>query len=173
MRIDLNQHQARALSVSQLNLAELPNRDFQQILQGMGTSLKTIDHHIEHDKNHPVNDIYAEVLVDGQVVATLDNNGYLETSNAFHAKYQAVLDAGINPPGVPKGPELAQARAELIAQLTGGKIRQHESAMDQKAYEQADKPFVRLDAELSMQDALYHSQRMKIEQARRVFELGQ
>ncbi|SEI75952.1 hypothetical protein SAMN05421831_10998 [Allopseudospirillum japonicum] len=171
MRIDLNQHQAQAFNISQVGLSELPKKDFQQILQGTRSYLENSYSQIENYKNNPVNDTYAEVVVDSQVVATLDNNGYLTTSNAFYAKYQAVLDAGINPPGVPKGPELAQARAEFIAQLTGGRIRQHENAMDQTAYEQADKPFVSLNIEGMLQDPL-SLDRMKIEQARRIFELG-
>lgn len=71
---------------------------------------------------------YAEVRVNGEVVATLTNNGYMTTSNAMGHKLMALLAPEDS---TTRGPALAQQRAEKIAKALGGEIVTAETAMTQ------------------------------------------
>ena len=77
---------------------------------------------------------YAAVVVNGTVVAKLDNNGIVETPNAMGAQLGDLPDEG-------RGPQLAQARAEHIAAAMGGKIVKAGTAMDQNVWKMAQNPF--------------------------------
>ncbi|WP_086478984.1 hypothetical protein [Oceanospirillum sanctuarii] len=169
MRIETDQNLAHRFEPTQLkSLDELPDKTFRQIVESNLSFLQSRYQQIENYQGNPVNNTYAEVVVRGQVVATIDNNGYLSTSNAFHAQHQLLAAAGLNPPGVAKGPELARARAEMIAQLSGGYIRKSEDAMDQADYEAAVKPSLSVNTEMMMQDPLFLNM-MKFEKAREIF----
>ncbi|MFG1489390.1 hypothetical protein ABMA58_09085 [Oceanospirillum sp. HFRX-1_2] len=169
MRIDTDQNLAHRFEPTQLkSLDELPDKTFRQIVESNLSFLQARYQQIENYQGNPVNNTYAEVVVRGQVVATIDNNGYLSTSNGFGAQHQVAAAAGLNPPGVAKGPELAQARAEMIAQLSGGYIRKHENAMDQKTYDNSVKPSLSVNTELMMQDPMF-LRMMKFEKAREIF----
>lgn len=169
MRIENIQDLAQRLEPTQLKkLDELPDNTFRQIVESNLNFLQSRYQKIENYQGNPVNDTYAEVVVGGKVVATIDNNGYLSTSNGFGTQHQLAAAAGLNPSGVAKGPELAQARAEMIAQLSGGYIRKHENAMDQKTYDNSVKPSLSVNTELMMQDPMFLSM-MKFEKAREIF----
>jgi hypothetical protein len=75
--------------------------------------------------NAPEN-TYAQVKVNGKVVATLYNSGGSETSNAVGAKLGDLL---MNPSG--SGPQLAQSRAEAIAKALGGTVVKAPTAQTQ------------------------------------------
>lgn len=75
--------------------------------------------------NAPEN-IYAQVKVNGKVVATLYNSGVSETSNAVGGQLQDML---MNPSG--SGPQLAQSRAEQIAKALGGTVVKAPTAQTQ------------------------------------------
>lgn len=72
--------------------------------------------------NAPEN-IYAQVKVNGEVVATLYNSGAAETSNSVGAKLQDIF---ANTTG--SGPQAAQTRAEQIAAALGGTIEKASTA---------------------------------------------
>jgi hypothetical protein len=65
--------------------------------------------------------IYAQVVKDGRVVATLDNGGGVTTANGTSAPFD------VNG-GPDSGPALAQWRAEQIAETMGGQIVMADSA---------------------------------------------
>lgn len=77
-------------------------------------------------QNHPSQQSYAEVIVNGQSVAKVYNSGAMETSNALYGKISK-LDSVKDPQGT--GPMLAQERAEEIAKLLGGKVVKSSTAM--------------------------------------------
>lgn len=77
--------------------------------------------------NIPDDKTYAEVRVNGAVVATLTNNGYMISSNAMGAKLQKILGAEDST----QGPALAQQRAEKIAKALGGEIVLAQTAQTQ------------------------------------------
>lgn len=72
---------------------------------------------------------YAKVVVNGETVATLSNEGYAEMSNGL-------LHIGSTLPNDGGGPELAQRRAEAIAKTTGGTVVKQASAMTQSQWNQ-------------------------------------
>ena len=81
--------------------------------------------------NDPTYKPYATVTVGGQTVATIDNHGYVTTSNALGSKMRALLsgsEEGLT------GPALAQARAEKIAALVGGKAEKMSTALTQSQF---------------------------------------
>lgn len=61
--------------------------------------------------------IYANVVIDGKVVASLSNSGCCAIANGYGGP--AMADA-LDMPG--DGPKLAQKRAEMIAQALGGTV---------------------------------------------------
>jgi hypothetical protein len=66
---------------------------------------------------------YAQVVVNGKVVATLSNSGSAAMSNALGGQLGGSLDNDGT------GPALAQRRAEQIAKALGGKVVKSSSAM--------------------------------------------
>jgi hypothetical protein len=69
---------------------------------------------------------YAQVKVDGKVVATLYNGGSSTMTNGAAAKIGDLQD----PPGL-SGPDLAQWRADSYAKLLGGTVEKAPTAMTQ------------------------------------------
>jgi hypothetical protein len=101
-------------------------------------------------------DAYATVVVGGKVVATIDNQGVVGTDDdVLGAKLRDALLGSVNGTN---GPDLAQARAEQLAGLLGGKIVKSDSAITQSAFNslltsQAAMPSV--DYEAMRNDPLY------------------
>lgn len=83
-------------------------------------------------KNHVSQQIYAEVKVNGQTVATLYNGGGSMTSNATAGKIMSLPSMGEDETST--GPELAQKRAEEIARALGGTIIKSPTAVTQGQY---------------------------------------
>ena len=72
---------------------------------------------------------YAQVKVDGKVVATLYNGGSSTMTNAAAAKIGKLED----PPGL-SGPDLAQWRADNYAKLLGGTVEKASTAITQSQW---------------------------------------
>jgi hypothetical protein len=78
--------------------------------------------------NAPEN-TYAQVKVDGKVVATLYNGGSSVMTNQAAAKVGKLED----PPGL-SGPDLAQWRADRYAELLGGTVEKASTAITQSQW---------------------------------------
>lgn len=85
-------------------------------------------------ENHPSQQAYAEVLVNGQSVAKVYNSGVMSTSNALYGKI-GKLDSVKNPEGT--GPLLAQQRADDIARALGGVVVKSATAITQAEWAKA------------------------------------
>jgi len=72
---------------------------------------------------------YAQVKVDGKVVATLYNGGSSTMTNSAAAKIGDLQD----PPGL-SGPDLAQWRADSYAKLLGGTVEKAPTAITQSQW---------------------------------------
>jgi hypothetical protein len=72
---------------------------------------------------------YAQVKVNGKVVATLDNGGCSTMTNEAAAKVGDLQD----PPGL-GGPDLAQWRADHYARLLGGTVEKASTAITQSQW---------------------------------------
>lgn len=98
---------------------------------------------------------YATVVVNGKVVAELDNQGCMTTSNELYSRLQDKIPNDVNGKN---GPVLAQARAEIVAQMLGGSIVKADTAMTQMAfngYPSLEIPEPVIDYETMMKDPLY------------------
>jgi hypothetical protein len=75
---------------------------------------------------------YATVTVDGNVIAKIDNQGGVESSDSDSLAFQkALLDTA----DTASGPDLAQTRAEKIAAILGGTVQKASTAMTQSAFD--------------------------------------
>lgn len=81
--------------------------------------------------NDPSN-IYAEVKIDGQTVATIYNSGAI---SALHGTSHRLGDLPGMGEEAHSGPALAKARAEEIAKALGGTVVKADTAMTQKAWD--------------------------------------
>lgn len=109
--------------------------------------------------------LYARVVVGGEVVAKIDNNGFTETSNALGAKIQNLF---ANEDITLKGPELAQDRAAKIAALLDGTVENSSTAMTQAAFSAASNSSAGVDYKAMESDPAYE-QLQKTKQARTLF----
>ncbi len=109
--------------------------------------------------------LYARVVVNGKVVAKIDNNGFTETSNALGAKMQNLF---ANEDATLKGPELAQDRAAKIAALLDGTVEKSPTAMSQAAFSAASNSSATIDYKAMESDPAYE-QLQKTKQARTLF----
>jgi hypothetical protein len=106
--------------------------------------------------NDPRTDAYANVVVGGKVVATIDNQGVTGVNDDRLAeKLLNTLPDSVNDTS---GPDLAQARAEQIARLLGGKIVKSGTAITQGMFNSLPELKVAMpsvDFEAMKKDPLY------------------
>lgn len=119
---------------------DLPDDQFNTVIADMQRSLEAdymkLDNMTQPDPsylaNHPAMKPYATVAVDGKVVATLDNQGLMQTSDEqLYQRLAAIIPNAVNGTN---GPDLAQARAQQIAAALDGKVVRSTSAMTQAAF---------------------------------------
>ncbi|MHB0770999.1 hypothetical protein [Bradyrhizobium sp. 5.13L] len=100
---------------------------------------------------------YAEVKVDGQVVATVYNGGSSTMTNAAAGKIGKLED----PPGL-SGPDLAQWRADNYARLLGGTVEKAPTAITQSQWtprESTSTTYSREQLDAAFQDMLAEGQK--------------
>lgn len=166
--ISINDSNVRMIdpkSLKKVNLTEASNEIFQRLYDGQQKYLQSRYTSIADTSNHPAYQDYATVRVNGKVVARLDNNGFAETSNALGSKLMGELPGSVNGKS---GPMLAQARAEKIAELVGGKVERSSTTLTQGQYDALAKPESTLDMAAMKADPMYE-QLQKWKQARTEF----
>ncbi|HEY1096645.1 MAG TPA: hypothetical protein VGF14_05340 [Alphaproteobacteria bacterium] len=153
---------ARRLNVElkPMSVAEMPEEQYQQFLSSMEMMLdykyRSPPEPADLSNYAPVKS-YANVTVNGKVVAKIDNQGCVETSNAVGARLQKMLEDYADVNGT-NGPDLAQLRAEKIAALLGGKVEKSTTAMTQSAfnnYPPLEQPQARIDYAAMKRDPMY------------------
>ncbi len=116
--------------VSKLNKLDIPSNAIRQATEAEKAEFKKIQElaytRPVNLENHPSQQAYAEVMVDGKSVAKVYNSGAMETSNALYGKI-GKLESVKNPQG--SGPMLAQERAEEIAKALGGTVVKSSTAL--------------------------------------------
>ncbi|TQV77780.1 hypothetical protein [Denitrobaculum tricleocarpae] len=95
---------------------------------------------------------YATVSVNGKVVARIDNSGSIETSNGLGSSLFGDLPNAVNGKS---GPMLAQARAERIAELTGGKVEISAAALTQAEFDALPQYDATLTVAATQKDPVY------------------
>lgn len=109
--------------------------------------------------------VNSRVVVDGKVVATLDNNGFLEGSNDLAARLGDDLPDTVNGKS---GPDLAAARARAVAEALGGKVVVADTAITQSAWEKIPTPKATVDREAMTRDPVWEEIN-KLKAARTLF----
>lgn len=124
------------------HISELPEDEYQKAtkaLAGLIEGHESLLLHEYSDHSPPPSSFiggrtytYARVMIGGSVVATIDNQGAVTSDNPFGEKLRDLLPGSLNGKN---GPELAQARAELVAKLAGGRVETAPTAMTQAAFD--------------------------------------
>jgi len=117
------------------------------------------------EEDNPRNQEYASIEVNGRTVASIDNNGFVGTSNGVSNALQQLFARegnGLN------GPALAEERAAKIAATLGGKVVKSSTALTQSEYNATPAPGMNVDVEALRQDPFY-AQLQKTKQARDAF----
>ena len=138
--LPINHPSVRQIDISLLKpvpverAADDPNR---QVLDALGRAQDLRSAQPPDTAGNPAYQPYATVRVGGTVVAEIDNHGFATMSNAVAAKLGAGLPGHVNGRN---GPELAQARAEFIAERLGGRVEKSASALTQGQFDAIPRP---------------------------------
>lgn len=151
-----------------IKLSEAPQELYQRFVEVQESILESRYSRTPDTSTDPTYKPYAVVKVDGKVVAEIDNHGGTTSSNGLGGViYEALADAD-RQAGVAHGPRLAQARAEKIAELLGGKVEKAATALTQGQYDAIPQPRITIDRAAMEQDPLYE-QLQKTKAARTLY----
>jgi hypothetical protein len=154
-----------AIKLTPVKISEADEETYKRLVDVQQTILEHRYSKAPDLSDNPAYKPYATVRVGGKVVAEIDNNGFVTSSNAIGARIKDALSAA---DGAGEGPNLAQARAELIAKLMGGTVEKASTALTQAQFKTIPKPSVAVDYEALRQDPLYE-QLHRTKQARTLF----
>nr|WP_321445619.1 hypothetical protein [uncultured Cohaesibacter sp.] len=104
---------------------------------------------------HPDYQPFAQVIVQGRVVAEISNNGITFSDTSFPKALQDIL---AQETGEKQGPSYAQARAEQIASFLGGQVVKAETALSQEEFDRLERPTLfrkRIDYEGMKNDPMF------------------
>lgn len=147
-----------------INISELPEDQYQSFMAGEQERIAANKKYLESQytqysepdlSNEPSMKPYATVVVGGKVVATIDNQGVVTSDDALGAKIRDLLQDDVNGTN---GPDLAQARAEQIARMTGGRVDKASTAITQRQFDvlpPIEGPQATIDYEAMKKDPLY------------------
>ena len=171
--IPINAANVRPIDLSKVkmfDIAEAPEGQYQRYLKNAEHMLKIAHSQAPELSSNPTYKDYASVQVNGKVVATVNNQGFVQTSNALGSN---LLEEGL--PGQvngQKGPVLAQARAEFIAELLGGKVIRSPTAMTQSQFNAVPEPSRTVDNRTMREDPVFETLQ-KTKEARTLFLVQQ
>lgn len=135
-----------------IDVAALPEDRFQAYMQAEKDRLEANQQYLEWLHTNipetvsappsPRTKAYANIVVGGRVVATIDNQGVVGTKNgAIGDRINKLIMDGLDAEAaLPGGPTTAQDRAERIAKLVGGKIVKADTALTQRAFDALPPP---------------------------------
>ncbi|MDR6590838.1 hypothetical protein [Agrobacterium tumefaciens] len=169
-----------------INISELSEEEYRNFVESDERAIEANRNYLEREYSNDdeipdmskYSDIklYATVNVGGAIVAKIDNQGGVETTDeALGKSLMSLLISDVNGTN---GPNLAQARAEQISKLLGGRIVKADTALTQLKFSvlsntnQAERV---VNYEAMKQDPIYqHTQNLlenleKIKQQRQYF----
>lgn len=114
---------------------ELPAEDYQRILRAAQNSLTSA--HTSEPEMPDFSDYagikpFAEIVVGGKVVATIDNQGMVRAGDDRLAERLHGLSEGTS---LENGPDLAQKLAQQISRLLGGQVQMTDTALTQAQFD--------------------------------------
>ncbi len=166
--IDPSSVRSVASSLKAVPLAEVPDDLFNQIMKAQEDMLILEHSRMPETAGNPAYAGYANIVVNGKVVAEIDNHGGIKTSNALADAFSAAVDEADALANVMSGPELARLRAEKIAATLGGKVVKLSTAITQSAYNAIPRTTAIVDTVALANDPRYE-QLAQIKQAHTAF----
>ncbi|RVU38143.1 hypothetical protein EOI86_02240 [Hwanghaeella grinnelliae] len=169
--ISLSDPRVRVIDTSKLkrySVAEGSEEAFRDFVSGQEGFLKARHADYSGVSSHPGYRPYARVVVGGKTVATIDNFGGVQSSNAMGGKIRPALEAADRKSAGQQGPAAALARAEEIARQLGGKVAMASTAMTQSEFNATPAPQVTVNQAALQNDPMYE-QLQKLKQARSAF----
>ena len=166
-----NNLNVKALDLSKLEtfkVSEAPEDFYKNYMQGQERFLESLHTTLPDISNNPTYAGYAQVEVDGKVVAKIDNHGGVESSNSTYAKIKQAIEDADRHAQTLQGPKLAQARAEKIAEALGGEVIKLPSALTQLQFNGIPQPSAEIDYEALYNDPMYE-QLQKTKASRTLF----
>jgi hypothetical protein len=153
--VDLASARPVTATLKAVPLAEAPEDLFQQIMAAKKEMLENDYRQPPAISQNPTYSKYASIVVNGEVVAEIDNHGFVETSNAMAGSCSDAIKQSDGGTGVTSGPLLAQARAESIAKSVNGTIVMAQTAMSQKAFDAVPQPKATINYSAMKNDSRY------------------
>lgn len=152
-----------AVKMKMFHISEAPEDVYKNFIEASEKVLEAKHRNQPDTDDNPAYKEYATVKVNGEIVAKIDNNGFVETSNALGNKLRKLAfdDTG-------NGPALAQERAEKIADLLGGEVVKSSTALTQSAFNAIPKPDITIDYQAMRDDPMY-VQLQRSKEARTLF----
>jgi hypothetical protein len=147
-----------------IHVSELPEDQYQSFMEGEQRRIAANKQYLEDQytqysqpdlSNDRRTKPYATVIVGGKTAAMIDNQGGVESDDVLGAQLRDILVGEVNGTN---GPDLAQARAEQIAKLLGGRVVNSATAITQRAFNAIPSfapPQATVDQEVMKKDPLY------------------
>lgn len=173
--ISLSNPNVRQIDTSKMQMkhvSELNEGSYQNYVKGTERLLEAQYGQTSDVSGHPAHQNYADVVVNGKVVAKVDNHGFVESSNAIGARVQGAITQADKAFGSQNGPMLAQARAEKIAEQMGGEVVKSSTALSQGQFQALPEVRVNTDRAAMKSDPMY-IQLQKTKEARTMFQAQQ
>ena len=152
-------------TLPRFNLAEADEALYQQFIDSEERFLTSRYTLIPDTSKDPAYQNYATVEVDGEVVARIDNHGYVSSTNAAAGRFSGEIPNDVNGQN---GPILAEVRAAKIAELLGGEVIKSSTALTQAQFKKAPELQLSVDYKAMMADPAYQ-QLQKTKEARTLF----
>ena len=130
-----------AVQLNAIHVSELPEERYQQFIEAQKQLIEANQQHLENQyssrnkpqpENLPQTQPYATIKVGGKVVASVDNQGVVTTASDLSQDLLARLPNELNGGN---GPDLAQARAQVLAGYFGGKVEKADTAINQQEFD--------------------------------------
>lgn len=130
-----------AVQLNAIHVSELPEERYQQFIEAQKQLIEANQQHLENQyssrnkpqpENLPQTQPYATIKVGGKVVASVDNQGVVTTASDLSQELLARLPNELNGGN---GPDLAQARADVLAGYFGGKVEKADTAINQQEFD--------------------------------------
>ncbi|MCZ7482936.1 hypothetical protein [Rhizobium rhizogenes] len=157
----------RLENATPINIAELSEEEYRNFVESDERAIEANRSYLEreysNDEKIPdmskYSDIklYATVSVSGTIVAKIDNQGGVETTDEALGK--SLMSLLISDMNGTNGPNLAQARAEQISKLLGGSIVKADTALTQlqfSTFSNTNQTERVVNYEAMKQDPIYH-----------------
>ncbi len=129
-----------AVQLKAIHVSELPEERYQEFMQAQKQLIEANQRYLDNQyssRNNPSDEPlqqsqpYATIKVGGKVIASVDNQGVVTTASGLS---QDLLNRLPNEFNGGNGPDLAQARAEVLASYFGGKVEKADTALTQPGF---------------------------------------